>query len=213
VDQPGIDVRPLVRLDASDEFTEVFFTGARCPRANVVGPIDQGWRVANTALADERGTSSTTSWHRFARELDEIRAVAAERGRTRDAHVRQGLAASWSRVQFMRFTWLRSLTAALSDHPGAGTAALDSINKLYWSEYHRDVTNLAMDIMGPAAQVLTGLEPGSFIPGVGLGGAGEAYPAGPLQGSFLYARSETIWGGSSEIQRNIVAERVLGLPR
>lgn len=210
--QPSIEVRPLIRLDGSDEFNEVFLSGARCPRDNVVGPVDEGWRVANTALADERGTSSTTSYARFARELDEIVALARATGRDRDALVRQRLAAAWSRVQIMRFGWFRSLTAALAGDT-ASTIALDATNKLFWSEYHRDVTNFAMDVQGVSAQVLEGLGPGTYIPGVGLGGAGESYPAGPMQASFLFARSETIWGGSSEIQRNIIAERVLGLPR
>jgi len=210
--QPGIEVRPLVRLDRSDEFSEVFFADVRCPRASTVGPVNGGWQVANTALADERGSSTTTSHHRFEHELEDIVALARANGRAAEPLARQRLAAAWSAVQILRFHWLRSLTAALSGRRDPGVDAVDAIQKLYWTEYHRDVTNLAMDLLGPDAQILSGHGPGTYIPGVGMGGAGESYPAGPLQASFLFSRSETIWGGSSEIQRNIIAERVLGLP-
>jgi alkylation response protein AidB-like acyl-CoA dehydrogenase len=211
--QPGVEVRPLVRLDANPEFNEVFFSGARCPAANIVGAVNEGWRVASSTLADERGTSSTTSYHRFERELAQLFRLARDNGASADPVVRQRLAAMYTRVRIMRASWFRSLSAELAGRADPGVDALGALNKIIWSEYHRDVTELALQVMGPAGQVLSGLEVGTYIPGVGLPGAGESYPAGPWQESFFYARSETIWGGTSEIQRNIVAERVLGLPR
>jgi len=219
--QPGIDVRPIRQPDGSAEFNEVFFDGARCPRDSVVGGVNNGWTVAMTTLGFERGTSATTGYRRFKKELDDLIALAQHNGRARDPLVRQQLAAAWTKVKIMQINGYRALTAALcgpgtggdGDGGDRGVAALAATNKMFWSEYHQEVTNLAIDILGMSGQVLTGSGEPEFVPGYGLRRCRPGYPVSVLQSSFFYARSETIWGGTAQIQRNIVGERVLGLPR
>jgi alkylation response protein AidB-like acyl-CoA dehydrogenase len=210
MDQPGIEVRPIEQVDGTAEFNEVFFTGARCPRDNVVGGVDNGWKVAMTTLGFERGSSATTGHRRFAREFDVIVAEARARGKDKDPLVRQRLARAWSNVKIMEINGYRSLTDALSGTRHA--AALGACNKMFWSETHQQSMELAMDILGLDGQVLMGDgEGGEAMPGVRRGRDG--YPIGDLQASFFFSRSETIWGGTAQIQRNIVGERVLGLPK
>jgi alkylation response protein AidB-like acyl-CoA dehydrogenase len=212
--QPGIDVRPIKQIDGSAEFYEVFFTDARCPRDNVVGGVNGGWKVAMTTLGFERGTSATTGYRRFEKELDGIIDLARANGRAADPQVRQGLAHAWSKVQIMRINGLRSLSSVLTGSKDEGVAALGATNKMYWSEYHRDVMELAIDIAGMSGQVLSGnTEAEEAVPGYGARRSTEEYPANVLQSSFFFSRSETIWGGTAQIQRNIVGERVLGLPK
>ncbi len=211
--QPGVDVRPIAQIDGSAEFNEVFFTGARCPRDNVVGGVNNGWKVAMTTLGFERGTSATTGYRRFARELDTIIDVAKARGKHRDPLVRQRLARAWSDVKIMQINGFRTLTDALNGTHD--TARLAACNKMFWSETHRRTMELAMDILGMDAQVLRGDPAGVEVSG-GRSTArrGRAdYPVDELQAAFFFSRSETIWGGTAQIQRNIVGERVLGLPK
>ncbi len=115
----------------------------------------------------------------------------------------------------MRINGLRTLSAAISGVKDPGVAALGALNKMYWSETHRDTMELAMDILGPYAQILTGSasDEEEFVPGYGRRRGRADYPVSILQASFFFSRSETIWGGTAEIQRNIVGERVLGLPK
>ncbi|HEX2040840.1 MAG TPA: acyl-CoA dehydrogenase family protein [Acidimicrobiales bacterium] len=211
MNQPGVEVRPIEQVDGSAEFNEVFFTDARCPKDNVVGAVNDGWKVAMTTLGFERGTSATTSHRRFQKELDEIVAVARKNGRIGDPRIRQGLAAAWSKVKIMEINGLRSLSDVL--HGTKQAAALGPLNKMFWSEYHQDVMELAIDILGMDGQVLTGTSAEEFVPGIGRRRGRKGYPVSPLQASFFFSRSETIWGGTAEIQRNIVGERVLGLPK
>ena len=216
--QPGVDVRRIRQIDGGAEFCEVFFTDVRCPKDNVVGGVNNGWKVAMTTLGFERGTSATTSYRRFERELDDIIELARRNGSINDPTIRQGLAACWSRVQIMRINGLRSLSSVLhskswSEEQKRGVAALGALNKMIWSEYHQDVMELAMDIIGVSGQVLTGGDEEENVPGYGRRRAPADYPASALQSSFFFSRSETIWGGTAEIQRNIVGERILGLPR
>ena len=211
--QDGVEVRPISQIDGSAEFNEVFFSNARCPRDNVVGGVNNGWKVAMTTLGFERGTSATTGYRRFQRELEAVIEAARERDEDRDPLVRQRLARAWSKVKIMQINGLRTLTSALrEDH---STAALGATNKMFWSEYHREVMELYLDIMGMEGQVLTGGEGDEteIVPGVGSRHRRPGYPVSPMQASFFFSRSETIWGGTAEIQRNIVAERVLGLPK
>ncbi|WP_208027146.1 acyl-CoA dehydrogenase family protein [Rhabdothermincola sediminis] len=212
--QEGIEVRPIEQIDGSAEFCEVFFTNARCPKENVVGGVNNGWNVAMTTLGFERGTSATTGYRRFEKELEAIIDKARENGRNRDPLVRQALAKAWSKVQIMRINGLRTLTAVVQDRKDFGVAALGATNKMFWSEYHQEVMNLAIDILGPEGQILTG-DPSreEAVPGYGARRTSARYPASVLQSSFFFSRSETIWGGTSQIQRNIVGERVLGLPK
>ncbi len=208
--QPGIEVRPIEQVDGSSEFNEVFFTNARCPRENVVGGVNNGWKVAMTTLGFERGSSSTTGHRRFAREYDAVVREARRRGKDKDPLVRQGLARAWSNIKIMEINGYRTLTDAL--HGTHHTAALSACNKMFWSEAHQQTMDLAMDILGPEAQVLRGgPEGGEMVPGVHRGRTG--YPVDDLQASFFFSRSESIWGGTAQIQRNIVGERVLGLPK
>jgi alkylation response protein AidB-like acyl-CoA dehydrogenase len=209
--QPGVEVRPIKQVDGSSEFNEVFFSEARCPRGNVVGGDNNGWKVAMTTLGFERGASSTTGHRRFQKELDTIMAEARRRGRNEDPRVRQGLARAWSKVKIMQINGYRSLTDAL--HGTHHAAALGATHKMFWSEYHRDTMNLAIDILGPEGQILTGTGTGDDIEGPLSRRGAPGYPVSELQASFFFSRSETIWGGTAEIQRNIVGERVLGLPK
>jgi alkylation response protein AidB-like acyl-CoA dehydrogenase len=211
--QPGIEARPIAQIDGSAEFNEVFFTDARCPKDNVVGGVNNGWKVAMTTLGFERGTSATTGYRRFARELDAIIGAAKTRGRSRDPLVRQRLARAWTDVKIMQINGFRTLTDALNGTHH--TARLAACNKMFWSESHRRTMELAMDILGMDAQVLNGDPEGvEMSGGRSTARRGRAdYPVDELQASFFFSRSETIWGGTAEIQRNIVGERVLGLPK
>jgi hypothetical protein len=211
--QPGVEVRGIEQVDGSAEFNEVFFNEARCPADAVVGGVNNGWAVAMTTLGFERGTSATTSHRRFAKELDTIIAEARARGRLEDPVVRQELAKAWSRVKIMEINGYRSLTAVLHDRKDGGVAALGATNKMFWSEHHRDSMKVAMDVLGLDSQILTGTAAEAYVPGQGVRRGRASYPVSPLQASFFFSRSETIWGGTAEIQRNIVGERVLGLPK
>jgi len=212
--QEGVEVRPIRQIDGAAEFAEVFFTNARCPKDNVVGGLNNGWAVAMTTLGFERGTSATTGYRRFENELRGIIARAEENGAINDPLIRQRVAAAWSKVQIMRINGLRSLAVVLTGKKDKGVSALGATNKIFWSEYHQEVMELAMDVLGMSGQTLLG-EPGEeeSVPGYGRRPVSEEYPANALQSSFFFSRSETIWGGTAEIQRNIVGERVLGLPK
>ena len=212
--QEGVEVRPIRQIDGAAEFAEVFFTNARCPKDNVVGGLNNGWAVAMTTLGFERGTSATTGYRRFENELRGIMARAEENGAIHDPLIRQRVAAAWSKVQIMRINGLRSLAVVLTGKKDKGVSALGATNKIFWSEYHQEVMELAMDVLGMSGQTLLG-EPGEeeSVPGYGRRPVNEEYPANALQSSFFFSRSETIWGGTAEIQRNIVGERVLGLPK
>ncbi len=168
-----------------------------------------------TTLGFERGSNATTSHRRFEKELDQIIEIAKQNGRIEDPKVRQALAKQWSKIQIMRINGYRSLTAAVHNTKDLGVAALGATNKMFWSETHRDTMNLAIDIMGMDGQILTGkaTDEDEFVPGYGRRHGRADYPVSILQASFFFSRSETIWGGTAEIQRNIVGERVLGLPK
>ena len=211
--QDGVEVRPIVQPDGSGEFNEVFFTDVRCPKENVVGGLNNGWKVAMTTLGFERGSSATTSYRRFERELDVIVGKAKVNGKIDDPVIRQRLAHQWAKVQIMRFNGYRTLSSVLHDKKDLGVAALGATNKMYWSETHRDTMKLAMDILGMEGDILTGTEDDETVPGLARRSAERDYPVSPLQAGFFFSRSETIWGGTAEIQRNIVGERVLGLPK
>jgi alkylation response protein AidB-like acyl-CoA dehydrogenase len=211
--QPGVEVRPIVQPDGSAEFNEVFFNDVRCPRDNVVGGVNNGWKVAMTTLGFERGSSATTSHRRFAKELDQILELARANGAIERPAIRQRFVRQWGRVQIQRVNGLRTLSDTL--HGTRQAAALGPLNKMIWSETHRDTMELAMDVLGLDGQVLTGSGGADeeYVPGYGVRRGRADYPVSPLQSSFFFSRSETIWGGAAEIQRNIVGERVLGLPK
>jgi len=208
--QPGVEVRPIEQIDGSAEFNEVFFTNVRCPKDNVIGGVNNGWKVAMTTLGFERGTSSTTGHRRFQKEFDQILAEAQARGRDSDPLIRQRLVQSWSKIKIMQINGYRTLTDVLNGTHT--TAKLGTCNKMFWSEAHQDTMLLAMDILGMDSQILQGDNfSDALLPGARRARAG--YPVNNLQSLFFFSRSETIWGGSAEIQRNIVGERALGLPK
>jgi alkylation response protein AidB-like acyl-CoA dehydrogenase len=189
------------------EFNEVFFTDARCPKENVVGEVNGGWAVAMTLLGYERGEAAATTPVAFKGEIDRLLTLAKERGRADDPLIRQHLAWCHSKVEIMRFLGMRTLTKFLSgEHPGPDA----SIFKLYWSEYHRTVTELAVDILGADALVISGKLPSSAF---STDSAGAPNESGSWIGTFLNARAGTIYAGTSQVQRNIIGEMVLGLPK
>ncbi|MHB1930822.1 MAG: acyl-CoA dehydrogenase family protein [Acidimicrobiales bacterium] len=211
--QPGIEVRPITQVDGSAEFNEVWFSDARCPRDNVIGGVDNVWAVAMTTLAFERGTSATTGHRRFRKELDGVIEMARRRHLAADPLVRQELARAWSVVKIMEINGYRTLTGALNGTRDEAVAALGATNKMFWSEYHQWFTNWAVGMLGPDGQILTGAEDEDFVPRIGRRRGRPGYAPSPLQAQFFFARSETIWGGAAQIQRNIVGERLLGLPK
>ncbi|MGI9595398.1 MAG: acyl-CoA dehydrogenase family protein [Acidimicrobiales bacterium] len=207
IDQPGVEGRPIVNASRHHDFNEVFFTDARTAKENVVGGVNNGWAVANTLLAYERGDDATTGGIRYGDELDRLVAVARDRGRLDDPLIRQRLVRCHCEVQVMRYRGLRMVTDALNGyHQGPES----SLNKLHWSEYHQELTELALDIIGADAMTPSGRDAAT---GVGMDDVGSPYSSAAWNTTFMGARPGTIYSGSSEIQRNIVGERVLGLPR
>ncbi|RIK05452.1 MAG: acyl-CoA dehydrogenase [Acidobacteria bacterium] len=194
MDQPGIEVRPLKQMTGDSEFNEVFFDEARCPAENVIGGVNNGWKVAMTTLGFERGGSVTTSYLRFSRELRRVIEIAQKFGKTKDPLVRQDLASHFTEVEIMRYSGYRTLTSVLAGKPPGPES---SISKLYWSEYHQRVLKTMMDIRGLDGEIIEG----------------EGYELDQFQYAYLFGRSEVIYAGTSQIQRNIIGERVLGLPR
>ncbi|MBJ7293375.1 MAG: acyl-CoA dehydrogenase family protein [Ilumatobacteraceae bacterium] len=205
--QPGIEVRPIRMISGDSEFNEVFYTDAKCPKDNVVGGVNNGWAVAMTLLGYERGEAAATLPIRFQGEIDRLCILAKERGVSSHPVIRQRLASCYSQVQVMRFLGMRTLTQFLSGHqPGPDGA----IFKLYWSEYHKVITELSVDILGLEALVPTGRKPSSAFQ---TDDEGAANTSNSWVGTFLNARAGTIYAGSSQIQRNIIGEMVLGLPK
>ena len=212
MDQPGVEVRGIVQPDGTAEFCEVFFTNARCPKDNVVGGVNNGWQVANSTLAFERGTSATTGYRRFEEEYNIIVASAKRNGAINDPVIRQRLMKFYAKIHILRFHGLRSLSATLNNSRDLSVAAIGAFNKMYWSEMHKEAMELALDIYGPAAMLVDCGGDGSW-PGTAREKRRPGYPVSAMMSAFFFSRSETIWGGTSQIQRNIVGERVLGLPK
>jgi alkylation response protein AidB-like acyl-CoA dehydrogenase len=208
IDQPGVEVRPIRHMAGGHEFCEVFFTGARTRRDLVVGEPGQGWQVARTLLTFERGEEAATNPILFRAELDRLTELARLTGRAGDPVIRQRIAWCHARVEVMRYLGYRILTGVLSGEE-IGHAA--SVSKLYWSEYHRVATQLALDLQGVDGLVLTGRGPSRHMRADDPG-ADPASSNGWWQVS-LNARAGTIYAGTSEVQRTILAEQVLGLPR
>ena len=207
LDQPGIEIRPIRQVTGDSDFNEVFFTGARTPADLVIGAPGEGWKVAMTLLGHERGEEAATNPILFRAELDRLLALAAERGRDRDPLIRQRLAWCYARVEIMRCLGYRILTQVQN---GTELGAAASIAKLYWSEYHVAATELALDIQGLDGLVPEGRGP---LRAVRTDDPGAPNSSGSWLGAFLNARAGTIYAGTSEVQRNILAETVLGLPR
>jgi alkylation response protein AidB-like acyl-CoA dehydrogenase len=193
--QPGITIRPIRQLTGTSEFNEVFFDGARTTADLVVGEPGDGWRVAMATLAIERGVSTLGQQVGYQRELDSLIAVARRSGAASDPLLRDRLARAWIGLQVMR----EQIIAMLSDDDPAAAASATSASvvKLLWSGWHRDLGQLAMDVLGPAS----------------LLAQGPPYDLDDWQRLYLFSRADTVYGGSAEIQRGIIADRALGLPR
>jgi len=192
MDQEGIEIRPIVQITGDSEFSEVFYSDARTAGDNVVGEVNGGWKVAMGTLAFERGASTLGQQFLFQNELDSILEAARQNGRAADPVIRQRLADAWIGLRLQRCNALRMLS---STKPELGREAL--ISKIFWATWHRELGKLAMDVLGDEAEITEG----------------EPYELSRLQRLFLFTRSDTIYAGSNEIQRNIIAERALGLPR
>ena len=191
--QPGIEVRPIVQMTGDSEFSEVFFSDARTEAENVVGEPGEGWKVAMGTLAFERGASTLGQQMGFQNELEQVIAAARENGRARDPLIRQRIAQAWMGLRIQRYHALRTLSQA----SGGELSRAAMIGKIYWATWHRDLGKLAMDVLGPRSEIAEA----------------APYVLGPLQRMYLFTRSDTIYAGSNQIQRNIIAERALGLPR
>ena len=188
--QKGITVRPIRQLTGTSEFNEVFFDDARTHASLVVGEPGDGWRVARATLAIERGVATLGQQVGFERELNRLVALARQTGASGDPLIRDRLARAWIGLEAMRAHALRTLSAGAG---GTGPSEL----KLLWSRWHQDLGELAMDVQGAPSMVARG----------------APYDLDEWQRLFLFSRADTIYGGSDEIQRTIIAERALGLPR
>jgi len=187
--QDGVEVRPIRQLTGTAEFNEVFFTGARTDADLVVGEVGDGWRVALGTLAMERGVATLGQQVGFARELAALVELAGRTGALDDPALRDRLVRARIGLEVMQAHARRTLGG---DAPGAA-----SVSKLVWASWHRGLGELAMDVLGAGSLVALG----------------EPYDLDRWQRLFLFSRADTIYGGSDEVQRTILAERVLGLPR
>ena len=189
--QPGVEIRPIIQLTGDSEFNEVFFDDARTDADLVVGAPGDGWRVAMGTLMFERGVSTLGQQIRYAREHSNLVELAKRTGAADDPLVRERLTRSWAGLKAMRSYALENMdTEGTSQAPGK-----DNVSKLLWANWHRELGEIAMDVQGMAGLTL---DDGEFD---------------EWQRLYLFSRSDTIYGGSNEIQRNIIAERVLGLPK
>jgi alkylation response protein AidB-like acyl-CoA dehydrogenase len=189
---PGVEVRPLRQITGESEFNEIFFTDVEIPAENVLGEVGEGWQVAMTTLLHERGTLGFAL--QAALEVQVRKLVALARDRGADPLLRDRIAREWVEMQALRYTNYRALSQLVKTGiPGPE----GSIAKLVWSEANQRVTKLALELLGPEAAL----------------GEENAPYGGTWQYQQLRSRGNTIEAGTSEILRNIVAERVLGLPR
>ena len=207
MDQPGVEVRPITHIGDKSHFCEVFFSDARVPKENVLGGTNNGWAVANTLLGFERGVRATVLALPFKAELDNFIELARERGKLDDPLVRQKIAKFHTTVEIMKWQGYQALTRRLrGESPGPES----SITKLFWSGYHQEVTEAAMNLLGSEAMV--GFGEGQ-VTGLGAPPIGTPNTVGNWMDTFFIARPGTIYAGTSQVQRNIIGERVLGLPK
>ena len=193
IDQPGIEIRGIKQINGDAEFNETFFTDAKCPADSLIGAPGEGWKIAMGLLAFERGVSTLGQQMAFRNELDAIIAAAKANGSANDPLIRQRIAKAEIGLRLMRYGALRMLSN--SDHSKVDGAALTY--KIQWATWRRNLGELAMDVLGQAGEVTDSPD----------------YEWSLLPNLFLYSRSDTIYGGTNQIQRNMIAERALGLPR
>jgi alkylation response protein AidB-like acyl-CoA dehydrogenase len=201
MDTPGIDIRPIETIEGGAEFCEVFYDDVRIPLANVVGEVDDGWRVAMSTLSFERGTAFTAQQVRLANTVEKLIDAAREhtgpdgrRPAIADDEIARRLATARAEVTALRaMTYAGVCRNMRTETPGPEGSML----KLYYAEVAKEVGRLAMDVLGPDA----------------LRFVSRWVPRGGWTGNYFYSFSQSIGGGTSEIQRNIIGDRVLGLPR
>jgi len=193
LNQPGIEIRPIRQINGEAEFNEVFFDGARCPASNVLGAEGEGWKVSNTLLSFERGISTLGQQMQFRNELDAVITAASRNGKASDTVFRQRFAEAEIGLRLMRYGALRMLS---NDRGGAISGAALTY-KIQWATWRRSLGELAMDVLG---------QQGEIAPV-----DADGWPL--LTNLYLYSRADTIYGGTNQIQRNLIAERGLGLPR
>jgi len=204
MDQPGVEIRPIVQITGGTEFNEVFFDDAETDADLVVGDVGDGWAVAMGTLGFERGASTLGQQTGYRQELDALMDLARTNGTIDDPVLRQDLVQAWSELEVLRYNQLRMLTALVADGvPGPEM----SIGKLFWASWHRRLGELGMRVRGASGMV--GVDPTPPLEDP----LGVDYRLDALQRTFLYSRSHTIYGGSNQVQRNVLGERVLGLPR
>lgn len=193
--QKGIDVKPITQLTGTSEFNEVFFDDAETDANNIVGKPGEGWKVAMGLLGFERGVSTLGQQMQFQNELSQIIETAKQNGSGQDPAIRQRIADAWIGLRIMRYNSLRML----SNDAGDGALQKEAmIYKLYWATWHRNMGKLVMDVLGAESEMLED---------------NKAYNLTRLQSMYLFTRSDTIYGGTNQIQRNIIAERALGMPK
>ncbi|MFF4400355.1 acyl-CoA dehydrogenase family protein [Streptomyces sp. NPDC001480] len=196
MDQPGrVEVRPIRQMTGTSDFNEVFFDGARARVEHVVGGEGEGWRVAMSLLGFERGVSTLAQQIGFAEELGRVVRAALDTRAADDPVVRDRLVRQWAELRVMRFNALRTLG-------GSGDPGAPSVAKLLWAGWHQRLGELAMAVRGAAASA-----------GPVDWSSSAPYELDAFQHLFLFSRADTIYGGSDQVQRTIIAERVLGLPR
>jgi len=206
--QPGVEVRPLRQITGSSLFSEVFMTNARAEKRDLIGNLNQGWEIAQTTLGWERGANSLGRVTRYAVAFNQLVRATKELRRggkplLEDAAVRARLGKAYAELEVQRYAALRVLsTLQNSDSPGAAS----SITKLSYTEFEKRYFELALEILGPYGQLVSAREEFEDIDT----SSGEP---GTWATAFLWSRAGTIYSGSSEIQKNIIGERVLGLPK
>ncbi|MDB5393973.1 MAG: acyl-CoA dehydrogenase domain protein [Rhodospirillales bacterium] len=191
--QPHVTIRPIRQMTGESEFNEIFFDGARTAAHNIIGEPGDGWKAAMATLGFERGVSTLGTQARYRRELELVLTAARDNGKAADPAIRQRLARAEIGLRVMRANSLRMLANMECQREGREAV----INKLYYATWHQELGELAMDVLGRMAELAEGMD--------------YAFP--PLTRMFLFSRADTIYAGTHQIQRNIIAERVLGLPR
>lgn len=187
----GIEIRPIKQITGQSHFFETFITGARAPLGNIIGGLHNGWRVTMTTLGNERGGNATTQHVQYTKQFWQAVDLARKLGKDSDPLVRQDLAWAFTHCEIMRYQGLRTLSDVVArKEPGPAS----SINKMFWSEYAQRFAEVIVNMQG-------------------LDGVAGSDGADKWQTNFLSTRSVTIWGGTAQVQRNIVGERVLGLPK
>jgi alkylation response protein AidB-like acyl-CoA dehydrogenase len=193
---PGITVRPLRQMTGEAEFNEVFFDNVRVPAANLVGKLHEGWAVAITTLAYERDLLTFIRHISLRNALQRLVRLVQERGRARDPVVRQKVASLWIGERALQLNGYRSLTKILR---GGQPGPEGSTSKLFWSQLDQELAQVATEVLGPYAQLAHG--------------TARAPDEGQWEFYTLLAQASGIRAGTSEILRNILGERVLGLPK